>query len=47
MKDLKDKKFDNLLMDHIHMPDPIARRFEQMEKEIEELGKILKNKGRK
>lgn len=44
---IKDKKFDNLLMDHIHMPDPIARRFEQMEKEIEELGKILKNKGRK
>lgn len=44
---IKDKKFDNLLMDHIHMPDPIAKRFEQMEKEIEELGKILKNKGRK
>ena len=44
---IKDKKFDNLLMDHIHMPDPIARRFEQMEKEIEELGKILKNIGRK
>ena len=44
---IKDKKFDNLLMDHIHMPDPIARRFEQMEKEIEELRKILKNKGRK
>jgi serine O-acetyltransferase len=44
---IKDKKFDNHLMDHIHMPDPIARRFEQMEKEIEELRKILKNKIRK
>ena len=44
---IKDKKFDNLLMDHIHMPDPIAKRFEQMEKEIEELRKIIKNKGRK
>lgn len=44
---IKDKKFDNLLMDHIHMPDPIAKRFEQMEKEIEELRKILKNKSRK
>jgi len=44
---IKDKKFDNLLMDHIHMPDPIAKRFEQMEKEIEELRKILKDKSRK
>lgn len=44
---IKDKKFDNLLMDHIHMPDPIAKRFEQMEKEIEELRKIIKNKSRK
>lgn len=44
---IKDKKFDNLLMDHIHMPDPIARRFEQMEKEIEEMRKIIKNKSRK
>jgi len=44
---IKDKKFDNHLMDHIHMPDPIARRFEQMEKEIEEMRKILKNKARK
>ena len=44
---IKDKKFDNLLMDHIHMPDPIAKRFEQMEKEIEEMRKIIKNKSRK
>ncbi len=43
---IKDKKFDNM-MDHIHMPDPIARRFEQMEKEMELLKKIVKDKGKK
>jgi serine O-acetyltransferase len=43
---IKDKKFDDLMMDHIHMPDPIARRFRQMEKEIEELKNMLKAKGR-
>ncbi|MEK6682625.1 MAG: serine O-acetyltransferase EpsC [Nitrospirota bacterium] len=43
---IKDKKFDDLMMDHIHMPDPIARRFEQMEKEIEELKNMLRAKDR-
>jgi len=40
---IKDKKFDNLMMDHVHMPDPIARRFKQMEKEIQGLKKIIKS----
>ena len=43
---IKDKRFDDM-MDHIHMPDPIARRFEQMEKEMELLKKIVKDKGKK
>lgn len=43
---IEDKRFDTIMMDHMHMPDPIAKRFKQMEKEIEELKKMLKTKRR-